>query len=53
MDISSSILQLHGSLWLPDTISSREIYFFWKQSYPLYDNPFVMAALPNNGLRGS
>lgn len=50
VDISSSILQLHGSPWLPDTISSREIYFFQKQSYPLYDNPFVMATLPNNGL---
>lgn len=50
VDISSSILQLHGSPWLPDMISSREIYFFRKQSYPLYDNPFVMATLPSNGL---
>ena len=48
--ISSNILQLHGSPWLPDTIRSHDILFIRKHNYPIYDRPFVMKQLPNNDL---
>ncbi|KAJ9143383.1 hypothetical protein NKR23_g6633 [Pleurostoma richardsiae] len=47
--ISSSILQLHGSPWLPATISSRDIFFTTKGNYPIYDSPFLIKVLPDNG----
>lgn len=43
--LSSSILQLHGSHWLPDNIGSRDIFFATKQGYPIYNHPLVMKSL--------
>lgn len=39
---SSSILQLHGNPWLPDTLTSGDIFFLKKQDYPIYSRPFLM-----------
>jgi hypothetical protein len=39
---SSSILQLHGNSWLPDTLTSSDIFFLKKQDYPIYCRPFLM-----------
>lgn len=39
---SSSILQLHGNPWLPDTLTSGDIFFLKKQNYPIYSRPFLM-----------
>ncbi|UPK96945.1 hypothetical protein LCI18_007880 [Fusarium solani-melongenae] len=43
---ASSILQLHGNPWLPDTLTSSDIFFLKKQHYPIYSRPFL---LRNNG----
>ncbi|KAI8681050.1 hypothetical protein NCS55_00354800 [Fusarium keratoplasticum] len=39
---SSSILQLHGNPWLPDTLTSSDIFFLKKQDYPIYSRPFLL-----------
>lgn len=39
---SSSILQLLGNPWLPDTLSSRDIFFLKMQDHPIYSRPFLM-----------
>ncbi|EEU33835.1 uncharacterized protein NECHADRAFT_89094 [Fusarium vanettenii 77-13-4] len=39
---SSSILQLHGNSWLPDTLTSSDIFFMKKQDYPIYPRPFLL-----------
>ncbi|KAI3328088.1 hypothetical protein HD806DRAFT_485041 [Xylariaceae sp. AK1471] len=46
--ISSSILQLHGSPWLARAISSQDIFFIQKHSYPIYGQPFLIRKLPDD-----
>ncbi|KAI0968602.1 hypothetical protein F4678DRAFT_442296 [Xylaria arbuscula] len=46
--ISSSILQLHGSPWVSETLTSKDIFFIQKKDYPFYDQPFVIKSLPTN-----
>ena len=46
--ISSSVLQLHGSPWLPNVFSSCEICFVKKRGRLVYDQPFIMKNLPGN-----
>ncbi|KAI1735504.1 hypothetical protein F4680DRAFT_435475 [Xylaria scruposa] len=48
--ISSSILQLHGSPWLSETISSQDIFFIQKKEFPFYDQPFVIKSLPTKSV---
>ncbi|KAJ4319194.1 hypothetical protein N0V84_006476 [Fusarium piperis] len=40
--VSSSILQLLGNPWLPDTLSSYDIFFLKTRDYPMYSRPFLM-----------
>ena len=47
--ISSSILQLYGSPWLPEMIQSRDITFVAKHGYPVYEHPLIMPHMGTNG----
>lgn len=40
--ISLSTLQFHNTPWLPDTLSSRDIFFAVREDCPIYDTPYVM-----------
>ncbi|RSL88316.1 hypothetical protein CEP52_015256 [Fusarium oligoseptatum] len=40
--VSSSILQLHGNPWLPETLTNSDIFFLKKRNYPIYSRPFLL-----------
>ncbi|RMJ08407.1 hypothetical protein CDV36_011986 [Fusarium kuroshium] len=39
---SSSLLQLHGNPWLPNALTSSDIFFLKKRNYPIYSRPFLL-----------
>ncbi|KAI1083376.1 hypothetical protein F5B20DRAFT_526715 [Whalleya microplaca] len=41
VDISSSLLQLNGTPWFPDILTSKDIYFIARNEVPIYDQAFV------------
>ncbi|KAF5533739.1 hypothetical protein FMEXI_11655 [Fusarium mexicanum] len=45
--ISSNLLQLHGSPWMPKVIRSQDIYLIQSEDDPICDRFFVMQTLPN------
>ncbi|KLO99619.1 uncharacterized protein LW94_11106 [Fusarium fujikuroi] len=45
--ISSNLLQLHGSPWMPKVIRSQDIYLIQSDDDPICDRFFVMQTLPN------
>ncbi|KAF5596963.1 hypothetical protein FPANT_4196 [Fusarium pseudoanthophilum] len=45
--ISSNLLQLHGSRWMPKVIRSQDIYLIQSDDDPICDRFFVMQTLPN------
>ncbi|KAG5813462.1 hypothetical protein H9Q74_003057 [Fusarium xylarioides] len=45
--ISSNLLQLHGSPWMPKVIHSQDIYLLQSDDDPICDRFFVMQTLPN------
>ncbi len=50
--ISSSILQLHGTPWLPDILTSRHVFFLRKNISPspdIYSHPVLLKHLPEAG----
>lgn len=48
--ISSSVLQLQGSPWLPDALTSCDICFVRKQGRLAYNHPFIINRLPSTEL---
>lgn len=47
--ISSSVLQLHGTPWLPSILTSRHVYFIQKHNSPspaMYWHPVLLRHLP-------
>lgn len=40
--VSSSLLQLHGNAWLPNALTSSDIFFLTKRNYPIYSRPFLL-----------
>ncbi|KAM4063776.1 hypothetical protein HRG_006889 [Hirsutella rhossiliensis] len=49
--ISSSVLQLHQTPWLPDIVSSWDIFFFVGDTYPPYSSAFVVKEFLDCGRR--
>ncbi|KAH6853264.1 hypothetical protein B0I37DRAFT_348734 [Chaetomium sp. MPI-CAGE-AT-0009] len=48
--ISSSVLQLHDTPWLPRILTSRDIFFLQKNNAPnpvMYQRPMLLKQLPN------
>lgn len=48
--ISSSVLQLHGTPWLPSILTSRHIFFIQKNNIPspeMYRHPVLLRRLPD------
>ncbi|KAF5554990.1 hypothetical protein FNAPI_6252 [Fusarium napiforme] len=45
--ISSNLLQLHGSRWMPKVIRSQDVYLIQSEDDPICDRFFVMQTLPN------
>ncbi|KAF5617759.1 uncharacterized protein FTJAE_12501 [Fusarium tjaetaba] len=45
--ISSNLLQLHGSPWMPKVIRSQDIYLIQSDNDPICDRFFVKQTLPN------
>ena len=48
--ISSSVLQLHGTPWLPSILTSRHIFFIQKNNIPspeMYRHPVLLRGLPD------
>ncbi|EWG47726.1 hypothetical protein FVEG_07773 [Fusarium verticillioides 7600] len=45
--VSSNLLQLHGSSWMPKVIRSQDIYLIQSEDDPICDRFFVMQTLPN------
>jgi hypothetical protein len=50
--ISSSVLQLHGTPWLPNILTSRHVYFIQKNNSPslspaMYWHPVLLRHLPD------
>ncbi|KAF5723594.1 hypothetical protein FMUND_1702 [Fusarium mundagurra] len=45
--ISSNLLQLHGSPWMPKIVRSQDIYLIQSDDDPICDRFFVMQTLPN------
>ncbi|KAI0837385.1 hypothetical protein F5Y06DRAFT_304768 [Hypoxylon sp. FL0890] len=41
VDISSSVLQLNGTPWLPEILTSEDIFFMNRDQAPLYNQAFV------------
>ncbi|OTA92547.1 hypothetical protein M434DRAFT_322315 [Hypoxylon sp. CO27-5] len=41
VDLSSSFLQLNGTPWLPETLTSDDIFFIVQNNVPIYDQAFV------------
>ncbi|KAI1383487.1 uncharacterized protein F4822DRAFT_420813 [Hypoxylon trugodes] len=41
IDISSSLLQLNGTPWFPETLTSEDIFFLVRDGVPVYDRAFV------------
>jgi len=46
--VSSSILQLHNTPWLPEFLDSTNIFFLKQGNYPLYSDAFVIKKLPES-----
>lgn len=42
VDISSSLLQLNGSPWLPEILTNDNIFFMTRDNIPIYDRAFVI-----------
>ncbi|KAK4203228.1 hypothetical protein QBC40DRAFT_318709 [Triangularia verruculosa] len=40
--ISSNILQIHGTPWVPDTLDSRNVFFLANNGFPLYSHPIFV-----------
>ncbi|XXG94203.1 hypothetical protein Hte_000456 [Hypoxylon texense] len=45
VDISSSLLQLSGTPWFPDVLTSDDIFFMVRDGVPVYDRAFVARGL--------
>ncbi|KAI1417940.1 hypothetical protein F5Y13DRAFT_150087 [Hypoxylon sp. FL1857] len=41
IDISSSLLQLSGTPWLPEILTNKDIFFMVRDGIPIYDQAFV------------
>ncbi|OTA65389.1 hypothetical protein K449DRAFT_458839 [Hypoxylon sp. EC38] len=41
VDLSSSFLQLNGTPWLPEALTSDDIFFIVQNNVPIYDQAFV------------
>ncbi|KAJ4250661.1 hypothetical protein NW762_011920 [Fusarium torreyae] len=46
--ISSSLLQLHGSAWMPEVFRSRDVYLVQSADDPICDRFFVLRTLPHD-----
>ena len=44
--IASSVLQLSKTPWLPDTLTSQNVYFFNRGGIFSYDHPFLLQSFP-------
>lgn len=47
--ISSSVLQLQGTPWLPDILTAKDIFFIRRNDVPLYKHVFIAQPLPESG----
>lgn len=45
VDISSGVLQLFRTSWLPEQITSRNIFFLMEDGYPVYSQVFIVKKL--------
>ncbi|KAK3946400.1 hypothetical protein QBC46DRAFT_5330 [Diplogelasinospora grovesii] len=45
--ISSSVIQLHHTPWLPDRLRSEDIVFIQRDNAPLYEHAFVVKRVPD------
>lgn len=46
VDISSNLLQLNGTPWFPDILTSNDIFFMVQDKVPIYDRAFVSRGPP-------
>ncbi|KAL2000267.1 hypothetical protein VTN02DRAFT_3330 [Thermoascus thermophilus] len=47
--ISSSVLQLQGTPWLPDILTAKDIFFIRRNGVLLYQHVFIAQQLPESG----
>ncbi|KAH8890591.1 hypothetical protein GQ53DRAFT_650168 [Thozetella sp. PMI_491] len=40
--LSYSVLQLHSTPWLPNMLTSRDIFFAKHDGYPIFESPFIL-----------